>query len=311
MHERTRRTVLTLGTLGLMGASLSMTACSDRPEVQRSVAQVQRAVGEGAQGALAQRPARQPLPVAIEESAVQNAPSLNGTMPALLPRVAELPVSALPRLHRDGESVAFDPDRNHQDIATARSDGRLGVAWHDASEGMWFASTDLQGHGAAAPVRLRAIVSEEEGLSAPAVVAAGDAFGVAWVDAENGRVRFQMVGADGAPRGASSIVHEGLSDPRSVALVYNGREFGLAARLGEGVYFTRVDAQGRRLDLGQLLAEGESVDGVESVRWDGRGYSVAFSVAREGAVERREQRVTGARSMAFHLSRRLPAPLFM
>ncbi|MDB4931504.1 MAG: hypothetical protein JWM10_3988 [Myxococcaceae bacterium] len=311
MHDRTRRTVLTLGCLGLMGASLSLAACSDRPEVQRSVAQVQRAVGEGAQGALAQRPARQPLPVALEESAVQNAPSLNGAVPAILPRAAEIPVSALPRLHPDGDAVAFDSDRNHQDVTTARSNGRLGVAWHDASEGMWFASTDLQGRPAAAPVQLRAIVSEEEGLSAPAVVAAGDAFGVAWVDAENGRVRFQMVGADGASRGASTIVHEGLTDPRSVALVYNGREFAVAARLGEGVYFTRVDAQGHRLDVGQLFAEGESVDGVESVRWDGRAWSVAFSVAREGAVERREQRVTNARSMALHLSRRVPAPLFM
>jgi hypothetical protein len=248
MHDRTRRTVLTLGSLGLIGVSLSLTACSDRPEVQRSVAQVQRAVGEGAQGALAQRPTHPPLPLAIEESAAltQNAPALNGAVPAILPGAADAPVSALPHLHHDHDSVAFDPDHNHQDIATARSDGHLGVAWHDAAEGVWFASTDLQGQPAAAPVQLRAVVSEEEGLSAPAVVAAGDAFGVAWVDAENGRARFQVVGADGAPRGASTIVHEGLSDPRSAALVYNGREFGLAVRLGEGVYFTRAGAPPRR-----------------------------------------------------------------
>lgn len=314
MHDRSKRTVLTLATLGLAGASLGFAGCSDRPEVQRSVAQVQRAVGEGAQGAMSHRPgARQPLPNAIEESAnlVQNAPGLTGAVPAIAPRAADLPVSALPQHHPEGDSVAFDPDRNHIDIATARSGDRLGVAWHDRAEGMWFSSTDLQGHGHGAPVQIRALVSEEEGLSAPAVVAAGDAFGVAWVDAENGRVRFQLVGVDGAPRGSSAIIHDGLTDPRAARLVFNGREFGLAAQLREGVYFTRVDTQGRRLDAGQLFAEGEPVDCIDSLRWDGRAYSVAFSVSRDGAVERREQRVSAPRSVAFHSSLRHPAPRFM
>ena len=201
--------------------------------------------------------------------------------------------------HPAGDSVAFNPDQNHQDITTARGAAQLGVAWHDGTEGMWFACTDLQGHGVGSPVRIRALVSEEEGLSAPAVVAAGDAFGVAWVDAENGRVRFQLVGADGAPRGASSIIHDGLTDPRSAQLVFTGREFGLAAHLREGVYFARVDAQGRRIGAGQLFAEGESVDGVQAVRWDGRAYSVAFSVAHDGSLDHREQRVLASRAVAF------------
>jgi len=302
MHDRSKRTVLTLGVLGLAGASLVTAGCSDRPEVQRSVAQVQRAVGEGAQGALGQRPGgRQPLPSTLEESAnlVQNAPGLSGAVPAIAPRPADRPVSALPQHHPDGDSVAFEPDRNHLDIATARSGDHLGVAWHDSGEGMWFSSTNLQGQGYGAPVQIRALVSEEEGLSAPAVVAAGDAFGVAWVDAENGRVRFQLVGVDGAPRGSSSIIHDGLTDPRAARLVFNGREFGLAAQLREGVYFTRVDAQGHRLDAGQLFAEGESVDCLDSLRWDGRAYSVGFSVSHDGSIERREQRVTSTRSVAF------------
>ena len=311
MYERSRHTVL---SLGFAGVSLLLGGCSDRPEVQRSVAQVQRAVGEGAQGALAHRPStRQRLPTTIEESAnlFQNAPGLMGAVPAVAPRTSDLPVSALPAQRTEGESVAFDADRNHQDITTARGGDRLGVAWHDSGEGMWFASTDLQGRAAASPVQLRALVSDEEGLSAPTVVAAGDAFGVAWVDSENGRVRFQMVGADGAPRGASSIVHEGLTDPRAARLVFNGREFGLAAHLREGVYFTRVDAQGHRLDAGQLIAEGERVDGVEALRWDGHAYSLAFSVSREGSLEHREQRVTTPRAMASRSTSRRAAPVFM
>ena len=305
MNDRSKRK---MASLGLVAASLLAAACSDRPEVQRSVAQVQRAVGEGAQGALAQRPSgRARLPSVIEESAnlVQMAPGLMGAVPARVthePAVVP-PASAPPVAHPAGESVIFDRDAHHQDIATALAGERLGVAWHDEGEGVWFTRTDRAGQSLGAPVQLRALVSDEEGLSAPAVVAAGDAFGVAWVDAENGRVRFQMVGADGAPRGASAIVHEGLTDPRSVSLVYNGREFGLAAHLREGVYFTRVDGHGHRLDAGQLLAEGEAVDGVESLRWDGRAYSVAFSVARDGAVERREQRLGASRSLAA-LSRR-------
>lgn len=311
MHDRSMHTALTLCALGLGGASLVATGCADRPEVQRSVAQVQRAVGEGAHGALAERPgSRRGLPAHVAESVnmVQSAPGLMGAVPT----VAVPPASALPRMHPEGDRVVFDTDRNHHEVASARGADRLGVAWHDGAEGMWFASTDLRGRRVGAPVQIRAIAGEEEGLAGPAVVAAGDAFGVAWVDAENGRVRFQLVGADGAPRGASSIVHEGLTDPRAVRLAFNGREFGLAAQLGEGVYFTRVDHQGGRLDAGQVLAEGECVDAVEAVRWDGRAYSVAFSVATDrGAVERREQRVTAPRSVAFRSPGRRSGPTFM
>ncbi len=296
MHLRSNRTTFAL--VGLCVASASLFAgCADRPEVQRSVARVQRAVGEGAQGALAERPSRSPR-LTLDESAsiTQRAPDLAALRPATPP--ANAPVDALPHTRPGPDGVTFVPDANHQDIATARTAQRLGAAWHDG-EGMWFAVTDAQGTGVASPVRVRALVSEEEGLSAPAVVAAGDAFGVAWVDAENGRVRFQLVGADGAPRGAATIIHDGLADPRSARLVFNGREFGLAAQLREGVYFTRVDAQGHRLDAGQLLAEGEPVDNVDSVRWDGRAYSVGFAVSHDGRVEHRDQRVTASRAVAF------------
>lgn len=313
MNDRSKRTVLSLGVLGLGGAALLAAGCGDRPEMQRSVAQVQRAVGEGAQGALGERPTtRGRLPNVIEESAnlVQNAPGLTGAIPAIAPPAADLPVSSLPRMHPDGDSVGFDADRNHLDIATARGGDRLGVAWHDTAEGMWFSSTDLHGSGVGAPVQIRALVADEEGLSAPSVVAAGDAFGVAWVDAENGRVRFQLVGADGARRGAS-IIHDGLADPQSARLVFNGREFGVAAQLRQGVYFARVDTQGRRLDAGQLFAEGEPVAAVDTVRWDGRAWSVAFSVSSQGTVERREQRVTSARNVAFRTTGSRSVPRFM
>lgn len=314
MHVRSSRTALSLGCIGALAAALGATGCSDRPEVQRSVAQVQRAVGEGAQGALANRPGarRNPPVFTAPDGLVQNAPGLADARPGRAPAVPSDPaVNALPHQHPVDDGVAFDPDSNHQDIATARSADHMGVAWHDAGEGMWFASTDLQGHAVGAPVQLRALVSDEESLSAPSVVAAGDGFGVAWVDAENGRVRFQMVGADGLARGASTIVHEGLADPQGVRLVYSGREFGVAAQLREGVYFARVDAQGRRLDAGRVFAEGESVDALDGLRWDGRGYSVGYSVSREGALEHREQRVDARRTVAFHLSRPRAATLFL
>ncbi len=73
----------------------------------------------------------------------------------------------------------------------------------------------------------------------------------------------------------------------------------------------KVDTQGRRLDVGQLFAEGEPVDCIDALRWDGRAYSVAFSISRDGAVERREQRVSAPRSVAFHSSLRHLAPRFM
>lgn len=298
MHLRPSRTATALAGLCAATASLAL-GCADRPEVQRSVAQVQRAVGEGAQGALAERHPRGSR-LALDESlaAPQIPQGLTVLRPATPTPSADAPVSELPNTRPGPDGVTFVPDANHQDIATARGAQRVGAAWHDA-EGMWFAVTDPQGAGVASPVRVRALVSEEEGLSAPSVVAAGDAFGVAWVDAENGRVRFQVVGSDGAPRGPAAIIHDGLSDPRAARLVFNGREFGLAAQLREGVYFTRVDAQGRRLDAGQLLAEGESVDGVDSLRWDGHAYSVGFAVSRDGRVEHRDHRVTATRAVAF------------
>lgn len=298
MHHRSNRTLLAVAGLCVAGVSLAA-GCADRPEVQRSVARVQRAVGEGAQGALSQRPVTR---LAIDESAslVQRAPGLGNLQPSPSPAPANEPaVSALPHTHQGAEGVAFDSDRNHQDVAVARTEQRLGVAWHDDS-GVWFGATDAQGRGVASPVQVRALVSDEEGLSAPAVVAAGDAFGVAWVDAENGRVRFQVVGADGAARGPAAIVHDGLTDPRSVRLAYNGHEFGVAAQLREGVYFTRVDAQGHRLDVGQLVAEGEPVDALDSLRWDGRAYSVGFAVSNEGAIQHRDQRLAAPRAAALH-----------
>ena len=172
------------------------------------------------------------------------------------------------------------------------------MAWHDGVREIWFATVDGAAHASVPPVRLRAVVDEEEGLSAPAVASAGDVFGVAWADTANGRVRFQVVGADGAPRGPSVIVHDGLEDPRDVQLIFNGREFGLAAHLGAGVYFTRLDRQGARVDDGRLFAEGESVDSVDAVRWDGRGYAVAYSVSHGGQHERREERLSVRRSVA-------------
>jgi hypothetical protein len=307
MHDRTKRTVLTLGTFCLSGASFLIVGCADRPEVQRSVAQVQEAVGAGAQGSLAERPTtRRAISSIADESAnlVQSAPGLMGAIPVRAPTARVISVGELPQQHPVGDSVAFDADQNHQDVTTARGSAQLGVAWHDAADGMWFACTDLQGHGVGSPVEIRALVSDEESLSAPAVVAAGDAFGIAWVDTENGRVRFQLVGADGVPRGVSSIIHDGLTDPQDAQLVFTGREFGLAAHLREGVYFARIDGQGRRIGAGQLFAEGEAVDGVQAVRWDGHSYSVAFSVGHDGSLDHREQRIPASRAIAFRIPSR-------
>ena len=118
MHLRSNRTAFALVGLCVASASLAV-GCADRPEVQRSVARVQRAVGEGAQGALAEHPSRGSR-LALDESAslVQRAPDLAAMRPAR--PSADAPVDALPRTRPGPDGVTFVPDANHQDIATAR-----------------------------------------------------------------------------------------------------------------------------------------------------------------------------------------------
>lgn len=234
-------------------------------ELQR----VQRAVGTGAQAALAARP---------DERAAQ---------PDAAP-ASQVPV---PELSIDG-SLRFTPDANHRNIAGARGPNGYVVSWNDGPmSSVYVGLLDADRHARGQGTRLHTIVPDEETVGAPAVTVAGDGYAVAWADRDNGRVRFARIDAHGALRGRVAIVHDGVDDPRRVAIGWNGREFGVAASLREGVYFARVADDGERVGEGLVLAESDRVRSIDAVEWDGRAFSLSFTVQREGGDERVRQRV--------------------
>jgi hypothetical protein len=238
-------------------------------ELQR----VQRAVGNGAQGALSARPDPEEV-----RAAVPDAPPTN-----------QVPV---PELALDG-SLRFTPDANHRNITGARGASGFVVSWTDAAQssvfvGLLTSERRALGQG----TRLHAISGDEESLAAPAVAVANDGYGVAWADRDNGRIRFARLDARGALRGSVAIVHDGVDAPRSVALGWSGHEFALAASLRDGVYFARVSTEGARVGDPLVFAEGEAVRSLDGVAWDGRAYDLTFTVRRDGRDEQLRQRVS-------------------
>lgn len=241
---------------------------------------VQRAVGRGAQAALAARPTAMPEDNTAEAQAIPEA------------RADEAPVGAVPEPVNVDGTLRFVPDGNHRDVSGVRTRDGYAVTWTDgARHGVYVGMLDASGHAHAAGTLLHTTVDDEEALASPAVVAAGDGYGVAWTDRDNGRVRFARLDARGALRGRVSIVHDGVASPRATRLAWNGREFAVAVELREGVYFARVAADGTRIGEALVFAEGAPVASVDSVEWDGRGYAVSYTVRSEAGTARLRQRV--------------------
>lgn len=273
---------LSLGTL-LAGA---MAGC----EAPRGVdgAAVQQAVAAGAQGALAGGARR--------ASAVTPEPRVE---PAVAPAVAEPTdeTEAVPEGQPAQSGLSFREDRDHQEIAQSAESGRTALAWTGHHHGdLYFGRVDGQGHAMGRGVNLHHVVdADEELVGAPSVVVIPGGYGVAWVDGDNGRVRFRRLDAEGRPVGRASIVHEGLEAPESVRLGWNGREFAVAVGLWRGVYFARVTPSGARIGDGAVVAEGEPVRSVDALRFAGSAWHVGYAVERNGTTERATERFAATR----------------
>ncbi len=252
---------------------------------------VQRAVGTGASGSLApavQREARAP-------EGPQWGPSggLSGQPPqAARPSTAE----RVPGGHLEGSGASarmvVPGDQDHLDVGTARLGEHYGVVWTDPTgSAVYFGRLDGHGQPDGAGQVLHRAVPDEEGIASPAIAASGDGYGVAWVDPENGRVRFRRVEASGVARGPAAIVHEGLEAPRVARIVWSGREFGVAVGQWRGVYFARIADNGARLGNGVLIDEGTTVGSLDGINWDGRGYTVSWSQQHDGRAMRLQQRL--------------------
>jgi hypothetical protein len=254
---------------GVVIAALFASAATGCSRASEELQRVQRAVGTGAQAALAARP---------DEPAV----------PTDAAPASQVPV---PEVALDG-SLRFTPDANHRNITGARSAAGFVVAWTDAPlSAVYVGLLDGERHAHGQGTRLHTVVSDEETLAAPAVVVTPDGSAIAWADRDNGRIRFARIDAHGALRGTVAIVHDGVDAPRSVALGWNGREYGVAVALREGVYFARVGVDGARIGDAQVIAEGEAVHSLDAVAWDGRAFDLAFTVRHDGRHERVRARI--------------------
>jgi hypothetical protein len=230
---------------------------------------LERTVGTGAQGALVGRP------VAPSTDPSQSVPS--------------------GRVVGTGRSARFEPspDAHHADISVARMGDGWALAWTDGHAGaVYCGRVGSSGAPLGAGQRLRVAVEDgEESITGSSVVAASDGGTVAWADPAGGRVWFRRVDANGAARGAAVLVHDGLESPRSVRLVWTGREYGLAVSQWQGVYFTRLGGEGQRLGEATMLAEGTSILRVENLAWDGRGFQLSWSEDQPGGTRVLRQRV--------------------
>lgn len=234
---------------------------------------------------------RAPDPGRVQEALRTGAAGALATS-VVAPTPAPPSSDALPRVTLVNGAARFDADDAHQQISATRAGGRLAVTWTDrAHDGVWFGVTDLRGEAQGAPQRVYATTADEERADAPVSVATADGFAVAWVDGDNGRVMFRRLDGQRRPAGASVIVHEGLEAPRAVTLVANGRGFGLAAALWQGVYFAQLDARGARVDDGEMVSEGDAVTALHDLRWERDTYTVAFTTSQNGQPARIERRI--------------------
>ncbi|MEZ4408399.1 MAG: hypothetical protein R3A52_18285 [Polyangiales bacterium] len=242
-------------------ALAAVVGCSEQGVPER----VQRAVASGAQGALA-------------------------AMPGAVARQAAPDAARVPAAVGTGEAMRFPDDAAHRDVAAVRGTAGWSLAWTDASrQAVYFGRADAEGRalGDGRGVELRRVADEEESVASPAVLSARDGAVVAWVDGENGRVLARRVGAQGEAAGPTRIVHEGLESPRSVRLSADGSGFGLAVGLWQGVYFARLDATAERVGDGVMVAEGEPVDSVESLRSEHGRWTLSWRAAPGAPVQER------------------------
>lgn len=248
--------------------------CSD----PRVAAQVQHAVATGAQGALAALPA----------GAQNPSPSTGDS--------ATLPAST-----RTGDGLRFGEDQAHQDPSAVRTPSGWAVVWTDPShQVVYFGRTDRNGSALGSPrgVELRHADTEEETVSAPAVLSVADGALIAWVDADNGRVLTRRVNSNGAVSGPTVIVHEGLEAPRAVRLSVQNGEYGLAVALWHGVYFARVTANGSRIGDGVMVSEGEPVSAIESLRAENGQWTLSWRGSPNGPLRTRALSSTELHSRA-------------
>lgn len=205
--------------------------------------------------------------------------------------------SQVPAGVADGDTVRFPSDEAHHDVSVTRDarGGGYALTWTDAAgQSVWFGRADAHGRASGAGVSLRRAAGDEEGVAAPSVLSTAQGYAVAWVDAENGRVRFQRLDAQGHAQGRSTIVHAGLEAPRAVQLATNGREYGVAVALWHGVYFARVSHEGARIGEGSVYGEGDDIQSVQAPTWDGRTFGLSYTVSHQGQIERVQQRVPNA-----------------
>lgn len=262
----------------------SNAGCQDRPELTRSV---QNAVQTGTQGALATRLEARPGP----------APA--AAQPSIAPSPAEDPSATVPQAHLEGVGadarLVIAADAHHVAPSTARVGNQFAATWTDHdSQTIRFAAYDASAHAVGASHTVHRSVECEESASAASIVASGDGYAVAWIDSENGRVRFARLDASGTQSGPATIVHEGLEAPQSARLLANGREFAVAVALWHGVYFARINAQGERAGEGSVLAEDQSVRSIDELRVDGANYGLGWTEDHNGQPVRVHQRVSGA-----------------
>lgn len=267
---------------------------------------VQRAVGTGAQGALAARPAVTAPP---SESLAR------GLEPSAQPPQGPSLADRVPVGHPEGVGATarmeFAADRDHQEIAATPMGEHVGVTWTDQGHGrVYFGQVSRAGQPEGAATVLHTLAdAEEESIASPSVVAVPGGFGVAWVDHENGRVRFRRLDAAGAPQGRATIVHEGLEDPTRATLGWNGTEFAVAVQLRQGVYFARVSAAGERLGDGSILAEGERVEGVDALAWRNNAWTVGYTLTESGVARRRQERIAPDSALQGTRAEALPGAL--
>lgn len=270
----------------------STAGCQDRPEIASTV---QRAVGTGAQGALGTR---------LEARAPQNTVAPTPALPA---QQGDLSATA-PIAHVEGSGadarLVVQADEHHVAPSSAHLGQRFGATWTDRDgQTLRYANYDLQGHVEGAPLQLHQAVEGEESVASSSLVAVGsEGYALAWVDGENGRVRFARLDANGVRRGASTIVHEGLEAPRSTRLVWNGHEFAVAVGLWQGVYFARINAAGTRVSDGSVMAEGETVRSVDELRTDAQGYNLAWTEEHDGRATQMHQRLGSVNHAETHPS---------
>lgn len=269
MTAKRHRISALLGTILAIG---SAGACRSRtPNRGHSATQTQAALGSAVrQIAETMEPGRTAVTIDPPPSAA----------------AAEIPEVAL----RGGGPMAeasVRTDENHVGATVARTESGFAVTWGDQERSrVFFAQLDATGRALAASRLLRQAIPDEEDAVGASLAVGDRELGVAWADTANGRVRFARVRPNGDAIGTPTLLHDGLEMPRSTAVAWDGREWGVAVQMDRGVYFARVGHDGARIGDGVLLTEGAAVGAIASVRASADGFEVVWRDPNRGAEHR-------------------------